>query len=60
MEYTSYERVKTSLEHKEPDKVPFDLGGSMVSRININALRNLRKHLGLEPEVGTCHVDDGL
>ncbi len=48
--YTSYTRVKSSLEHKEPDKVPFDLGGTMVSGININALRNLRKYLGLEGE----------
>jgi uroporphyrinogen decarboxylase len=48
--YTSLQRVKTALGHKEPDKVPFDLGGSMVSGININALRNLRKHLGLEGE----------
>jgi uroporphyrinogen decarboxylase len=51
--YTSYERVKASLEHREPDKIPFDLGGTLVSGININALRNLRKHLGLngEPEI---------
>ncbi len=48
--YTSYQRVKASLEHKEPDRIPFDLGGSMVSGININALRNLRKYLGLEGE----------
>lgn len=49
---TSYERVKTSLNHQEPDKIPFDLGGTMVSGININALRDLKKYLGLkEPAV---------
>jgi uroporphyrinogen decarboxylase len=50
---TSYQRVKDALEHREPDKIPFDLGGTMVSGININALRNLRKYLGLsgDPEL---------
>jgi uroporphyrinogen decarboxylase len=50
MQYTSFDRVKTALEHKEPDRVPFDLGGTMVTGININALRNLRKFLGLSEE----------
>jgi uroporphyrinogen decarboxylase len=44
---TSYERVVTSLRHREPDRVPFDLGGSMVTGININALNRLRPALGL-------------
>ena len=35
---TSCKRVKTALEHKEPDKIPFDLGGTEVSGINLNAL----------------------
>lgn len=53
MECTSIERVKFALEHKEPDRVPFDLGGTMVSGVSIKALRNLRKFLGLygEPKV---------
>ena len=29
MKYTSYERVKAALEHREPDRIPFDLGGSV-------------------------------
>ena len=45
---TSYERVKASLNHTEPDKIPFDLGGTMVSGININALINLKDYLGLK------------
>ena len=44
---TSYERVMTALRHQEPDRVPFDLGGSMVTGININALNRLRPALGL-------------
>jgi uroporphyrinogen decarboxylase len=51
MRYTSYERVKTALAHKEPDRIPFDIGGTMVTGINVNALRNLRKYLGLPEEV---------
>lgn len=50
MSYTSFERLKASLEHKEPDRIPFDLGGTMVTGINIKALKNLRQHLGLGGE----------
>jgi uroporphyrinogen decarboxylase len=51
VQWTSFDRVKTALEHKEPDRVPFDLGGTMVTGINVNALRNLREYLGLSGEV---------
>ena len=53
IELTSYERVQAALRHKEPDRIPFDLGGSMVTGINVNALRELRKYLGFfgEPVV---------
>ncbi|HAZ04372.1 MAG TPA: hypothetical protein DD458_01550 [Prolixibacteraceae bacterium] len=50
-EYTSYERVKAALEHKEADHVPFDLGAAAVTGINVNALRELRKYLGLPDNV---------
>ena len=43
--------MKTALAHKEGDHIPFDIGGTMVTGINVNALRNLRKHLGLSEEV---------
>lgn len=46
--YTSYDRVIASLEHREPDRVPFDLGGALVAGINIKALNNLRNFLGLK------------
>jgi len=51
MALTSFERVKTALEHNEPDRIPFDLGGTMVTGINVNALRKLKKYLGLTVEV---------
>lgn len=47
---TSYDRVKTALEHREPDRVPFDLGGSVLTGINKEAYRALRAYLGL-PEM---------
>jgi len=49
-EWTSYQRVATSLHHREPDRVPFDLGGSMVTGINVRALTALRRVLGLPGE----------
>ena len=49
--FTSFERVRTALEHKEADNVPFDLGGAAVTGINVHALRALRKYLGLPDTV---------
>ena len=48
MRYTSYERVRLALEHKEADRVPFDIGGALVAGININVLKRLKDHLGLK------------
>lgn len=45
--FTSYDRVKAALEHREPDHIPFDLGGSVLTGINKAAYRRLREHLGL-------------
>ena len=52
----SRERTLLSLNHKEPDRVPLDLGGTVVTGINVNAYRNLRKYLGL-PEIEPVIVD---
>ena len=43
----SRERVLTALNHKEPDRVPFDLGGTVVTGIQAKAYRRLRDYLGL-------------
>ena len=43
---TSRERVLKALNFKEPDRVPIDLGGTIMSGIMAHALDNLRKHLG--------------
>jgi uroporphyrinogen decarboxylase len=52
----SRERTLLSLNHKEPDRVPVDLGGTVVTGINVKAYRNLRKYLGL-PEIEPVIVD---
>ncbi len=45
---TSRERVLVSLSFREPDRVPLDLGGSIMSGIMAQPLEALRRHLGLE------------
>ncbi len=45
----SRERVLTSLGHKEPDRIPFDLGGTVLTGINVKAYRMLRDYLALPP-----------
>jgi len=48
--WTRRRRVETTLDHQEPDRVPYDLGGSILTGIHQQAYRRLRKYLGL-PEV---------
>lgn len=53
--YTSYERVLQALRHKEPDRVPFDLGASVLTGMNRHAYKALRDYLGLpEREIVIC------
>jgi uroporphyrinogen decarboxylase len=46
---TSRERVLTSLNHREPDRVPIDLSGHRSSGIAAILYPKLRKYLGLPP-----------
>lgn len=41
------ERVLAAVEHREPDKVPVDLGSTPSSSISAIAYNNLTKHLGI-------------
>ncbi|HQY91935.1 cobalamin-dependent protein [Caldilinea sp.] len=43
----SRQRVKMALNHQEPDRIPFDLGGTVLTSIHVHAYRNLRRYLGL-------------
>ncbi len=41
---TSLERVKLALNHKEPDRVPFDLGSTLVTGISVRAFKKYLEH----------------
>jgi uroporphyrinogen decarboxylase len=47
---TPRERVLAALSHREPDRVPIDLGSSIVTSITKTAYGPLRAHLGLPPD----------
>ncbi|MCS7260829.1 MAG: uroporphyrinogen-III decarboxylase [Anaerolineae bacterium] len=44
------ERVLTALNHQEPDKVPIDLGGTIVTTLTRIVYQNLRTYLGMPPD----------
>ena len=46
----SRERMLKALNHEEPDRVPFDLGGTLVSGINHKTYRGLLPLLGFDPD----------
>jgi uroporphyrinogen decarboxylase len=43
----SRERILAAIEHREPDRVPIDLGSTPSSGISAIAYGNLKKHLGI-------------
>ena len=44
---TSRERILAALEHRQPDRVPVDLGATPSSGISAMAYGKLKRHLGL-------------
>ena len=46
---TSRERVEAALEHRQPDRIPLDLGGSAVTGMHVASVYLLRQALGLDP-----------
>lgn len=44
----SKERVLTTLNHQQPDRIAVDFGATPVTGIHVLAIENLRKHYGLE------------
>jgi uroporphyrinogen decarboxylase len=41
------QRIMDAVEHREPDRVPVDFGGSMVTSIHEQGYENLKKYLNL-------------
>ncbi len=52
----SRERVRAALDHRLPDRVPVDLGGSIVTGINAMGYARLKRHLGLPGPVKVTSV----
>ena len=48
---THRERILATLNHKEPDQLPIDFGGTLASTININAYEALRDYLRVDAGV---------
>ena len=46
---TSRERVVAALNHREGDRIPFDIGGSAVTGMQASTVYRLRQALGLDP-----------
>jgi hypothetical protein len=46
---SSRQRVLETLDHKEPDRVPLDLGGSLLTGMHVSSVYRLRQALHLEP-----------
>jgi len=44
----SRERILLALNHKQPDRIPVDLGSATVTGISAIAYNKLKKHLGIE------------
>ncbi len=45
---TPRERVQTTLAHREPDRVPLDVGSSTVTGMQVSSVYRLRQALGLD------------
>ena len=52
---THRERLLTTLDHKEPDRVPIDLGAALACSINVQAYDRLKRHLGLDCPTYALH-----
>jgi uroporphyrinogen decarboxylase len=50
MRYTHCERVRVTLNHKEADRIPFDLGGTFWSSVHIVPYQALKSHYGVSDE----------
>ena len=52
---TSKERVRATLSHRAPDRVPIDFGGTAVTGIHVSCVAGLRDFYGLERQPVKVH-----
>jgi len=55
---TSFERVKRALNHQEADRIPLDIGGSVLTGMNRHSYLNLRKYLGMS--IDNIQIQDDI
>ena len=53
----SRERILMSLDHQEPDRIPYDLAGTNVTAITRNAYLRAMQFRGLSTEIGDDEID---
>ena len=53
----SRERIQTTLNHKEPDRIPYDLAGTTVTAITKNAYLRAMQFRGLSAAIGDDEID---
>ena len=54
---TGSERISIALNHKEPDRIPYDLAGTTVTAITKNAYLRAMQFRGLSSEIGDDEID---
>ncbi len=52
---THRERLGAALNHRQPDRIPVDLGGTGVTGIHASVVADLREHYGLEKRPVKVH-----
>ena len=52
---TGKQRVLASLDHRQPDRVPIDFGGTAVTGIHVTCVAALRDYYGLEKRPVKIH-----
>jgi len=53
----SKERIQTTLNHREPDRIPYDLAGTTVTAITKNAYLKAMQFRGLSCKIGNDDID---
>ncbi|SDL04265.1 uroporphyrinogen decarboxylase family protein [Halarsenatibacter silvermanii] len=56
----SRERFELTIEHREPDRVPVDLGGSIVTSLTAGAYEQLAEYKELDAEAEMIDIVQGL
>ena len=51
----SLERLTATLNHKQPDRIPIDFGGTATTGVHVSCVAALRDHYGLEKRPVRVH-----